>query len=141
MRLVVDTNVLFSFFWKESITKNLIMKLDLYSPEFALEEINKHKTIILQKTKLSSKEFDLLRKELAMAVHFVPLEEYSIAIAQAARASPDGNDADFFALAMHLHMPLWSNDKKLKEQNILTVVSTTDLLNNPEFGDTIYPIE
>ena len=41
MRIIVDTNILFSFFWKKSILKELLNNpsLELFSPEFALEEI------------------------------------------------------------------------------------------------------
>jgi len=38
MEFVVDTNVLFTFFWEGSFTKKLLVKqeLELFSPEFAL---------------------------------------------------------------------------------------------------------
>ena len=52
--------------WKNSVFSNLSNKQDLrlFSPEFALEEINKYSLDIMRKTKLSTKEFkDLLRIE------------------------------------------------------------------------------
>jgi predicted nucleic acid-binding protein len=79
MDFVVDTNVLFTFFWERSFTRKLLVKqeLDLFSPEFALEEINSHCDEILKKTDISLEEFKKLRKELAILVEFIPLEEYS----------------------------------------------------------------
>ena len=50
---------MFSFFWKNSVTKKMLMDqgLDLFAPEFALEEINKYKKEILEKTNLTEQEF------------------------------------------------------------------------------------
>ena len=44
MRVVVDTNVLFSFFKDGSATRNLILNcpFDLVSPKFALVELKKY---------------------------------------------------------------------------------------------------
>lgn len=33
----------------------------------------------------------------------------------------------YFALALKLKCPIWSNDKKLKEQNIITIYHTHEL--------------
>lgn len=129
MEIVVDTNVLFSFFWKESIIKKILLDQDvlLFAPEFALEEIKKHEKIIIKKTNLTKKEFDFLRKELAIAIDFVPIEEYQSYLKEAIKVSPDINDIDFFALAIKLKIPLWSNDKLLKKQKKLRVLNTKEL--------------
>ena len=44
MLLVVDMNILFSFFKKHSTTRKLLTNpnLELYSPKYALEELSKH---------------------------------------------------------------------------------------------------
>jgi predicted nucleic acid-binding protein len=121
---------MFSFFWKNSVTKKMLMDqgLDLFAPEFALEEINKYKKEILEKTNLTEKEFSSLRKELAIAICFVPLEEYKQTLKQALVASPDENDLDFFALALKMNCSLWSNDKILKQQNKIKVLNTKEVL-------------
>ena len=55
MEFIVDTNVLLTFFWKNSTFKkiSLMQELDLFSPEFALKEINKHSDEIIKKCGLS----------------------------------------------------------------------------------------
>ena len=54
MKLVVDSNVLFTFFWKGSVFKNFLdTPIQLFSPEYALEEINKYSLEIMKKTSLS----------------------------------------------------------------------------------------
>ena len=130
MDFVVDTNVLFTFFWERSFTRKLLIKqeLDLVSPEFALEEINSHCDEILKKTDISLEEFKKLRKELAIFVEFIPLEEYS-SFMEKASAIPDTDDIDFAALSLKLDCPIWSNDKELKQQSVVKIFSTSDLIS------------
>ena len=75
MKFVVDTNILFTFFWKNSFTKGLLVDQDLefFAPEFALEEINKYSDEIIEKTGISLEKFKELRRDLAIFVEFIPL--------------------------------------------------------------------
>ncbi len=130
MELVVDTNIMFSFFWKKSLTRKLLMdeKLILFSPEFSLEEIKKYEKEIIQKTNITKKEFNEIRRELAIAINFIPINEYKNFFKKAIVFSPDKKDIDFFALAIKLKIPLWSNDSQLKKQNYLIVYNTKEIL-------------
>ena len=143
MKLVVDTNILYTFFWKDSFARRFLMRmsLELYSPEFALEEINAHESDILKKTGISKEEFKNLKRDLAIAVEFVPLEEYEEQLKSALKFSPDSDDVDFLALAIKLKLPLWSNERPLKKQGKVEVLSTSDLLHKPDFVDIIFPDE
>jgi predicted nucleic acid-binding protein len=125
---VVDTNVLFTFFWEDSLTKKLLVKqeLELFSPEFALEEINGHSDEILQKTGISPAQFKELRRELAILVEFIPMEEYSEFLEEAS-VIPDKDDIDFLALALKLGCPIWSNDPHL-DQGLTEVFTTRDVI-------------
>lgn len=131
MKFVVDTNVLFTFFWKNSFTKGLLVDQDLefFAPEFALEEINKYSNEILEKTNISLEKFKELRTDLAIFVEFIPLEEYKQFLPEALSLIPiHPDDADFLALALKLKLPIWSNDPHLKQQSKVKVYSTSDLL-------------
>ena len=141
MKFVVDTNILYTFFWKKSLTHRILLRqyLELFSPEFALEEINSHKQDILKKTKLSENEFKELKTDIAIAVEFFPIEKYRDLFESAKKISPDPNDIDFFALALKLDLPIWSNDSLLKKQNAVNVFSTLDLLKKTEFADIFFP--
>ena len=143
MELVVDTNILYTYFWVKSLARRFLMKMDLelFSPEFALEEVNANESDILKKTGLSKKEFNDARYNLAIAVEFIPIEEYEKFLKPALKFSPDPNDIDFLALAIKLKLPLWSNDSLLKKQNKVEVFSTMDLLNKPEFSEVFFPDE
>ena len=139
MKLVVDTNVLVTFFWRNSVFNRFLLEknLILFSSELALEEINRNSPKVLKKAKLSLEEFKKLRRELALKVEFVPLEEYSKLFKKAERLAESFKedeksnflkDIDFFALALYLDIPLWSNDKLFKKQSEAVVFSTEDLI-------------
>jgi len=134
MKLIVDTNILFSYFWKYSITRRVLMSQDmqLFAPEFALEEINKYKKDIMNKNNLNDEEFEHIMFNLAIAIQFIPIDEYTKTLKTALKISPDKNDIDFFALAIKLKLPIWSNDAKLKKQNKIGIIPTAELINRPE---------
>lgn len=139
MRLVVDTNILFSYFWKGSMTRDLLMTpgLELFSPEFALEEINNHVSEIKNKTGLTSSTFATMKADLAIKVVFVPISHYKRFLRRAMDISPDPNDTDFFALALAIPAPVWSNDRRMKSQDVVRIFSTKDLLDDPAFVDLL----
>lgn len=130
MKLIIDTNILFSYFWKNSFTRSLIMgkDLELFAPDYALEEINKYKKEIIKKTKISEREFSLLRVDIAISVNFVPLKDYKTFLKKASEICPDKNDVDFFALALKLDLPLWSNDVLLNNQEEISVYTTKEVV-------------
>ncbi len=131
MKLVVDSNVLFTFFWKRGTTRNLFVKqeLELISAEFSLEEIKKYEKEIIKKAKLSRKEFNDLRKELATIVEFISLDEYKDFLQEAVKITSDQNDVDFFALALKMSSSIWSNEKNLKKQNKVFIFSTEEVID------------
>ncbi|MBI2664164.1 hypothetical protein HYX10_02375 [Candidatus Woesearchaeota archaeon] len=57
----------------------------------------------------------------------VPLEELVPYVKEAEKLTPDPDDMAYFALALKLNYAIWSNDKKLKEQNKIKVYSTHEL--------------
>lgn len=130
MLLVADTNILISFFNEKSTARNLAISssLELCSPKTALHEINKHKQDILDAFSLSEGQFSFALKLLNATVQFAETEEYRRFLSRAIRACPDPDDIDFFALAMKLGCPLWSEEKRLKKQPKVKVFSTGELL-------------
>ncbi|MFH1649223.1 MAG: PIN domain-containing protein [Candidatus Woesearchaeota archaeon] len=132
MKLVVDTNVLFTYFWESSLLRTVLKteKLVLLAPEYALVELNKHKELITKKTGITSRKFRVMLAELAETVEFVPLEEYSGFLKKAIKITPDEDDVDFFALALKEECALWTNDKGLEQQNFVLVYSTKDIVGS-----------
>ena len=137
-KIVVDTNVLFTFFFKNSVAQKILPKrvFDFCSPVYALEEINSYRSEIEKKARISADAFAKLREELALFVEFVPSEEYS-AYMKKATDIPDKNDIDFIALALKTGCPLWSNDKELKKQSLVEVLTTDEFIVKYLYGS--YP--
>ena len=129
MKLVLDTNVLFSFFWKGSLIKKLLLaEHDLYSPAFALDELNNNKDWIKEKTKLSNDEFNEFIRRLGKVVEFVPLSTYASSIPEALSLIPDNpKDVDFLALALELDASILSKDKGLKKQSKVKIFDESEL--------------
>jgi len=131
MKFVVDTNILFTFFWKYSFTKGLLVDKDLeyFAPVYALEEINKYRDEILKRTGISLGNFKELRRNLAIFVEFISLEEYKEFMLEALSLIPMyQNDIDFLALALKLRLPIWSNDSHLKKQSKIKVYTTLEFI-------------
>jgi len=130
MDLVIDANVLFSVLIKKGKTEELIFEADLhlFAPEFIFKEFEKYKEVILEKTERTTVEFNWLLRILKKKIKTVPNEDTEKYIAEAEKISPDKKDVDYFALALKLKCPIWSNDKQLKtKQKAITVYSTEDL--------------
>lgn len=133
MRLVIDTNKLFTFFWKGSLIKKLSLAgHSLFSPELALEELDRNKEEIITKANISEKEFQFLKNILKNNVAFIPFEKYHEHIPRALELLKDNaKDIDFLALAMYLRSPIISDDRELKNQSEIRV------FNNEELGELI----
>lgn len=130
MRLVVDANILFSFFNRKSTARDLILsgKMTLYSPEFILKEIEKYKSEIMDKFSLTETQYLVVLNIAKEFIVFVPISEFIDKIKEVIEASPDPKDAQYLALAMKYGIPIWSNDKRLKRQSIVKVFSTEELI-------------
>lgn len=130
MEVVIDANILFSALIKNSLTSDLIFmgRLRLFSPDFMIEEFLKYESLILEKTKRTKPEVIKNLHLLKDIILIVPEEEYEKYIDSAREISPDAKDVLYLSLALKLKCPIWSNDKRLKNQEAIKVYSTSDLL-------------
>ena len=130
MELVIDTNVLFSFFWKNPQTEKILFSgdVELYSPKFALTEILKHKNEILKRAKLPKEEFESLLGLMKQRVKFIPESEYAEFVSSASKLLGEHKkDADLIALSLKTGFPLWTRELKLKELAGVKVLFTLEI--------------
>jgi predicted nucleic acid-binding protein len=131
-KLVVDANVLFSALIKQNATFLLLFEgqLELYAPEFIFHEFSLHKKELLAKTCQTEENFERALAILSKRFHIIPACKITPYLDEAKSISPDPNDAIYFALALHLgnNCAIWSNDKRLKSQNKIKIISTSDLV-------------
>ncbi len=132
MNLVIDANIIFASLIKEGLSAELLFSLDLnlYSPEFVLEEIEKHRKEILEKTKRSKDEFEEIIQIINLIIKIIPKEDFKDHIEAAKKISHDIDDVQYLALALRLECPIWSNDKDFKKQDKVKIFSTNELLKN-----------
>jgi predicted nucleic acid-binding protein len=131
MDLVVDANILFASLIKESANVELMLdeNIHLFAPEYLLEEFYKNKSEILEKTHRTEQEFNDIFEILKAIMTIIPAEEFNKFLKEAEIILADHiKDAPYFALALMLNCPVWSNEKGLKNRKGVTVYSTYDVL-------------
>jgi len=130
MELVIDANRLFAALIKISVTSELIVdnSLTLYSVEFIFSEFKKYEDLIKEKTERTDDEFDRFMEIIERRIKLVPYEEIEPFMEEAEKICPDPKDIQYFALALKLKCGLWSDDKKLKNQDKVKIYSTEDVL-------------
>jgi len=132
MKLVVDANILFAASIKDGLTAEIFISedLQLFAPEFLLEEFSKYQNQIIEKTHRSKEDFEKFLHLLKEYITFIPQKNITPFLEHVDSFSPDPKDSVYLALALALKSAIWSNDKKLKEkQNHVEVLSTEDLIN------------
>jgi len=129
LKIVVDTNIMFSYFWEKSLTKKIlqIKKIDFFTPHYAIKELDKYKYEILKKAKITSFKFNKAKDELKKDITIIPIKTY-INKFKNIKSIPDEKDIDFIALCLELKTVLWSNDNVLKNQNYVTIFNTKEIL-------------
>lgn len=114
---VVDANVLISILISGKSSYKLILTyLDLFTPDFALEEIEKYKSVIFEKSKLNSDELRQFTfhvfNQIAVVPSFVISDEAILKATELAH-DIDIKDASYLALSIQLDLVLLTRDKKL----------------------------
>ena len=126
MKLVLDSNIIFSALIKKSITREIILSdlFELYAPEYIFNEITKHKE--LRKSKLDGGDFEALLLLLQIHIHLVTKDKYyeKMAVAEDILSNIDITDSPFLALALALDCPIWSNDEHFTQQDKVEVYTT-----------------
>lgn len=134
MELVVDANILVAGFLRAAVTRELLLdeRLTLCTPEYAIletERILLTPRIQRRFGKLSPDQVKLALATTASNVEVLPETTYRDNLPEAKKFAPDPADTPYLALALHLDIPLWSNDTLLKEQDRVAVYTTQEVLD------------
>ncbi len=132
MQLVVDTNVLISALLAKSKTFEIIVlgDLELFVPEYSLREIEKYKDELRGRMGVSEQEFTVVLNLILSHVTVVNQQKYKEFEVHAKKICPDQMDYPFFALALAMMIPIWTNDSKLKNQNEIIVYNTKEIVQH-----------
>ncbi|MEI6058466.1 MAG: PIN domain-containing protein [archaeon] len=132
MQLIVDTNILVSFFRNNPVRFIILnsksLNLELFTPEYAIEELKKNKSDVLKYGKINSEDFNKMRLDLVNLIRTISEISFRKYAAEAKELIHD-KDAPFFALALFLNCAIWSNEPAFKEQEKIRIFNTSDLRN------------
>ena len=121
MRVVVDTNVVFSALAAGcgDLALRLLSPSDavFFAPRFLFVELFKHSARLLEATKLPQESLLEALNELVESLEFIDAAAIPLGTWMHARRLCDGvdlKDTPFVALALHLDAKLWTLDEELK---------------------------
>jgi predicted nucleic acid-binding protein len=110
--IVVDANPIFAGLLGGS-ARNILLntRFQFVTTEFTLEEVRQYLEIIAKKAHTSVMELEVTLASFLFTVfsrkeYYLHLREAHAYIGQI-----DPHDVDILALALYLHVPLWTNDK------------------------------
>lgn len=139
MRVVVDANMVMAALIKESKAREVLESgmFGFFSPEFILEEVDKYKGLILEKSGLGEEEFELLTSMVFKNIKIVPASGYEAFKEAAAEIiKEDVKDAPYVACYLALKCDgIWTNDPDYKGKEGVKIFSTKQLLNLIEDDD------
>lgn len=143
MRVVVDTNIVFSAILDtDSKIAQIILqprtRLNFYSTEQLLFEIDEHKQKLQKFTNYSDDELTKIIRLLTNKIRFINVALIPINIYKKAEKltnNIDEDDCEFVALTMHVRGKFWSGDNTLRKG--LVSKNWNKFVTTPELYDLI----
>ena len=139
MTIIVDTNILISACLNEEseifkILNNLSDIIDFIIPDYALEEIEKHKLSICENTRRDINIFDQLLIQCCKNATIISVSSIltsTFELAAKLTQKTDLNDAPFVAVSLAYNALIWTGDIKLsrglKRVGFNNIISTKEL--------------
>nr|NQU88859.1 hypothetical protein [Bacteroidota bacterium] len=124
MRIVVDTNIVFSAVLKSNsrIAKIILQsgtRLNFYSTDLLIHEIQEHKLKLQKLSGLSNINLDNSISLITRRIRFIDAElipNEIFHLSEELLKDIDIDDVEFVALTEHIHGKLWSGDKALQRK-------------------------
>ena len=129
MILVIDANPFIAGFLRNSTARKIILsdRITSFSPNWLIDEFERNESELMEKFP-SSDDFFETKKLLFKLVKIVAKHEYSEHMEEASKLTNHTKDVPYFALALSLNCPIWSDEKSFKQQSKVKVCSTSDLV-------------
>ena len=133
MKLIVDTNIILKTLIKNSKVRAVLLNSNhqFYLPEYAIEEVEKHLPLLVEKTGLPEEEIKLALNILLTNIQVLPSEEVLEKWNEAKEimGSIDEGDIPFLAASLTIVCDgIWSDDKDLKRQERVKVWNTREIM-------------
>jgi predicted nucleic acid-binding protein len=132
MRLVVDTNIIFSALIRDSVTRHILLHIEaeLLTVGFTYSELQKYKMEILKKSQASEEAVEIILQKIMAKINIVDdsLINLKFKDAYCIMKAIDIKDTPFLAAALATKSDIWSDDKHFEKQNKVKVWKTKDLV-------------
>ena len=132
MKVVIDCNRIIAALIKESTTRDIIFNknFDFFAPNYILIEINKYKSFIIDKAKISEENFDILLSLIFQNIIVIPKNIYNKFIKKFKYKIKDQKDIPYLAAAFAIKADgIWTHDTDFKDQKEIQIFSNIDMLN------------
>lgn len=134
MRIVIDSNIVFSALIKDSENRRIILNYQglFLFPSFIFEDMNKYKELLLKKSGMNNEDFETLLRLILKKVEIISEDKLTLQREKALEIVKDidQKDAVFFACALaYPGSIIWSNDRNLKKQSTIKVLDTSEIKN------------
>ncbi len=122
MQLAIDANIYFAALLRNNLTRKLVFdeRLNLYAPRFILNEFDKYKKELQNRTKINQQEFNKLAALILKKIQFVPEEQLRPFLPAAITLTIDPKDTTYLACALAVNADLWTHDKALNQNRVKT---------------------
>lgn len=130
----MDTNIILKALIKNSKVRAILLSPNhqFYIPEYAVEEVEKHLPLLIEKTGLSEEDIKLALSIILTNIQVIPSENILAKWNEAEEImkSIDKGDVPFIAAALSIPCDdIWSDDKDFKRQRRLKVWSTREMMH------------
>ena len=138
MKIILDANIIISALIRDSAVRAIVSLSgdDFYFPRVAINEIEKYRSLILDKAEITDVEFDILYHKLFRRITLVNDSKLEPFLKEALdiMGKTDISDAVFVACALvYRNSVIWSDDKHYKKQKRIKVWKTYDILQRNNY--------
>ncbi len=126
----MDANVLCAALLAKGKTVELLFsdQIEPVAPELLFTELERHGAELLEKTKLSANDFEILMALFRKKIKVIPAAEFADKLLEANKLLGEHTkDTAFVALALKLGCPLWSKEKRLRKIRKIQVLSASEV--------------
>lgn len=130
-QIVIDVNVLIAALLKDGRTRQILVnnrEFEFCVPSYFRLEFLKYSGEFAKRLNKPEKEIRRTMKQIVelAKINEFKRQEYMDFLHEAKQISPDQKDTPYFALALKLNCPIWTNDKLLKTQQKVIIISTSE---------------
>ena|SRR3989338_6311455 len=133
MRIIVDTNRVIAALIKDGLARTIISSrnISFYSPEHVLEEVEKYLPYVIEKSKMSRENIELLFALFSENIETVSDYDVKRKMPEAIKIMEniDINDAPILACALAIrNQGIWTEDRHFEKQSKARMWKSIELL-------------